>query len=113
MNKIDSIKKSRYLRVKETSQEKKLWKFLRNNRLGFKFRRQHPIDRFIMDFYCPEKKFCIEIDGSVHNKDSKEYDLSRQEFINSKGIQVIRFWNNEIDNDLTHVIEKIKKELLK
>ncbi|OGI76729.1 hypothetical protein A3C57_01680 [Candidatus Nomurabacteria bacterium RIFCSPHIGHO2_02_FULL_33_12] len=111
MNKVESIKKSRYLRQVETKEEKLLWKFLRNSRLGYKFRRQHPVDKFILDFYCPDKELCIELDGSVHNMDTKEYDKGRQEYINSKGIKVIRFWNSEINKDLPKVILKIKKEL--
>ncbi len=111
MNKIESIKKSRYLREVQTKEEQILWRFLRNAKLGYKFRRQHPVDKFILDFYCIEKKLCIELDGSVHNTDTKEYDMGRQEYLKSKSIKVVRFWNNEIHNDLVSVIEKIKKEL--
>ncbi len=111
MNKVDLIKKSRYLRKEETIEEKMLWKFLRNNKLGFKFRRQHPLDKFILDFYCPEMKLCIELDGGVHNKETKNYDLGRQEYLNSKDIKVLRFWNSEIAKNLPSVILKIKKEL--
>lgn len=112
MKKIDLIKKSRYLREVQTKEEQILWKLLRNDKLGFKFRRQHPIDRFVLDFYCPKKKLCIEIDGNVHNKHTKEYDNERENYLAGKGIKIIRFWNNEINKDIVRVINTIKKELL-
>lgn len=111
IKKIESIKKSRYLRKSQTKEEAILWEELRDNKLGYKFRRQHPIDRFILDFYCFDKKLVIELDGSVHNKETKDYDIARKEFIESKDIKIIRFWNSEIIKDLPKVIFKIKKEL--
>ena len=61
-----TITKARYLRKEETETEKILWEEIRNSRLGIKFRRQHPIDMYILDFYAPEIKLAIELDGSIH-----------------------------------------------
>ena len=69
------------LRHPQTPAEATLWQHLRNRNLGYKFRRQHPIDRFIIDFYCAEAKLCIEIDGSSHfETEQEEYDKARTEF---------------------------------
>ena len=110
MSRINLIVKARYLRHKDTKAEKILWKELRNRKLRVKFRRQHPMEKFILDFYAPEIKLAIELDGSPH-KEGHEYDRSRTEYFKSLGIKVIRFWNHEIEKDLERVIEKIKKEI--
>lgn len=110
MNKLNLIKNARYLRKEETPEEKILWKLLRDNKLHYKFRRQHPCEQFILDFYCPEKKLCIELDGQIH-KYTKEYDITRTSYLEEHGIRVIRFWNNQINKDIQNVIIKIKQEL--
>lgn len=102
--------KARYLRKEETKAEKMLWKKLRNRKLGIKFRRQHPIDNFILDFYAPEISLAIELDGSAH-KENQEYDKLRTKYLKSKNINVIRFWNSEVENNLEEVILKIKAEI--
>lgn len=105
------IKKARSLRKEDTKAEKILWKKLRGNKLKVKWRRQHPVDMYILDFYSPTIKLCIEIDGSVHNiKENKEYDKTREEYLKIKSIKTLRFWNSEIEKDLNKVIETIKKE---
>lgn len=107
-----TIIKARYLRKEETKTEQILWKKLRNKNLGIKWRRQHPIDMFILDFYAPEIKLAIELDGSVHNvKENKEYDEIRTRYLESKNIHVIRFWNSEIEKDLENVLTKIKEKI--
>lgn len=111
MNKVNSVIKVRYLRHEETKAEKILWKELRNRKLNVKFRRQHPVDRFILDFYAPEIKLGIELDGFSH-KESREYDKLRTEYFESLGIKIIRFWNIEIEQNLKSVIDKIKKNLI-
>ena len=93
-----------------TEEEIILWSVLKNNKLGYKFRRQHSIGRFIADFFCPLKRLIIELDGSQH-LDNKEYDEERTNYFESLGIKVIRFWNNEVDKNLAEVMMKIKKEL--
>ncbi len=107
-----TVSKARYLRKEETKAEKMLWKELRNNNIGVKFRRQHPIDMFILDFYAPAIKLAIELDGSVHNiKENKQYDEARTEYLKSKCITVLRFWNSEVEENLDKVLEKIKREI--
>ncbi len=74
-----------------------------------RFRRQHPIAIYILDFYCDHIKLSIEIDGHNHNvSDQHEYDLNRTEFLNSIGITEIRFTNDEVMSNIELVIEKIK-----
>ncbi|MFA5931796.1 MAG: endonuclease domain-containing protein [Candidatus Paceibacterota bacterium] len=113
---LKTIIKARYLRKEETKTEQILWEKLRNNNLGMKWRRQHPLDMFILDFYAPKIKLAIELDGSIHNiKENKEYDKDRTDYLKSKDIQVLRFWNSEVEKDLENVLNKIKektKELL-
>lgn len=111
MAKLKTIIKARYLRLEETKAEKMLWKELRNSGLGVKWRRQHPIDMFIVDFYAPKIKLAIELDGSGHNiKENKEYDQDRTFCLESKYIKVLRFWNSEVEKNLEEVLRKIKKE---
>jgi very-short-patch-repair endonuclease len=98
------------LRNRLTPEEAILWNRVKNNRLGHKFRRQHGIGNFIADFYCPLKKFAIELDGSQH-LDNEEYDKERTEFFESLGIKVIRFWNDDINKNLNGVLLKIEEEL--
>ena len=110
MAKFKTIIKARYLRKEDTGTEQILWKVLRNNNQGVKWRRQHPVDMFILDFYAPSIKLAVELDGSTHNiKETKEYDKIRTEYLESKNINLIRFWNSEIENNLSGVLDKIKK----
>jgi very-short-patch-repair endonuclease len=98
------------LRQPQTPAEQKLWLHLRNRQLdGFKFRRQHPIDRFIIDFYCAEAKLCIEIDGDSH-AEQIEYDQARTEYLNERGYTVIRFTNREVFNQCEAVLQAIAAE---
>ena len=107
MSKLQAMTKARYLRKEETEAEKILWEELRNSKIGIKFRRQHPIDKFILDFYAPKIKLAIELDGKDH-KENKRYDKIRTEFLESKNIKVLRFWNSEVEKDLKGVLKKIK-----
>lgn len=100
------------LRNRITPQEKLLWCKLKNNQLGYKFRRQHSIGHFITDFYCAEKKLVIELDGGQH-LDNQEYDQERSEYFESLNIRVIRFWNDELNTNIDGVVMKIEKELIK
>ena len=104
-------KNARNLRKNLTKQEWKLWNIIKNRQFyGFRFRRQFPIEPYIVDFICREKKIIIEIDGSQHNQtDNIEYDKNRTEFLNAQGYSVIRFWNNEIDNNIEGVYLKLKQ----
>ena len=109
----DKFKFSKTLRENPTPQESKLWNALRNNQLnGFKFRQQHPLNRFVADFYCHKAKLVIEIDGGYHDeKMQKLYDNWRNEVINEFGISILRFRNEEVDNSFEHVLSKIKEFL--
>jgi len=93
-----------------TQSERKLWGYLKNKKLGYKFRRQHVIDDFIADFVCLSKKLIIEVDGKIHEF-QKEYDAMRTFTLNEKGYRVIRFTNEEVQNNLQIVIDNIKMEL--
>jgi len=95
-----------------TPQEKKLWQVLRNHQFyGFEIRRQYPIDKYIVDFICRSKKIIIEIDGGQHNeKDAVEYDKTRTFDLEKLGYKVIRFWNNDINNNLEGVYRTLQKE---
>ena len=101
---------ARVLRKNQTPQEQKLWNLIRNNQLGVKFKRQYPIGNYIVDFVCREKWLVIELDGSQHNEDENILnDNERTLYLNSRGFKVIRFWNNDINNNIEGVILEIKK----
>jgi len=93
--------------------EEKIWKeILRKNQTGFRFLRQKPINRFILDFYCSELDLAIEIDGSSHDK-KKNYDLERDKFLKLIGIRTIRLTNDEILNDIEMIKQKLRVSLVK
>ncbi len=96
------------MRRDATPAERKLWNGLRNSRLNVgKFRRQVPIGRYIADFYCTEAKLVIEVDGITHSEPAD--DATRTAWLNTQGIHVIRFWNNEIMENLDGVIWKVSE----
>ncbi len=109
-NKSESLSYRRKLRNEPTPQEIMLWARLKNNGTGFKFRRQHGIGKYILDFYCPSKKLAIEIDGSQH-QDNENYDRMRDDLVSNFGIKTLRFWNNEINTNIEGVLMKIGEEL--
>jgi very-short-patch-repair endonuclease len=85
--------------------EKILWAKIRNQQLGVKFRRQHGIGRYIVDFYCPECALVIELDGDSHYQEgAQEYDAIRDEFMRSMDLQVLRFTNVDVMNNLESVV---------
>jgi very-short-patch-repair endonuclease len=101
--------RARELRNNATDAERALWRQLRLWQLeGFKFRRQQPLGRFIVDFVCLEKRVVIELDGGQH-AEQKEYDAERDAWLRAEGFKVLRFWNNEVLKS----IEVIKEEILK
>ena len=105
----NTFEKASLLRSNMTETEKILWEKLRNRTVfKVKFRRQHPIGIFIVDFYCHELKLAIEIDGGIHlRKDIIEYDDGRSHDIEKYGIRILRFTNDEILSDLTKVLDEI------
>ena len=102
-------KMARHLRKNLTPQERKLWSILRNkNFYGYKFKRQCPIWKYIVDFVCIEQRLIIEVDGSGHNlNQNKSYDKQRTEYFETRGFTVLRFRNNEIENNIEEVADKI------
>lgn len=96
------------MRHNPTEAENKMWQILRNNQLGYKIRRQHQIGQYIVDFICLEKKLIIECDGGQHNE---TVDKERTLFLENEGFRVIRFWNNEILNNIEGCWEIIQKSL--
>ena len=100
------------MREHATPTERMLWQRIRNNQLGVKFRRQHPIGNYIADFYCHKFKLVIELDGKYHNRDNqKKADSLRDMDMKVLGIKVLRFDDDDVVNDLETVITKIKKDI--
>ena len=100
------------LRNRETYPEKLLWSRLRNNQLGYHFRRQHPLSNYIVDFYCEPLKLVIEVDGSIHADPIVVIeDKNKEESLRSYGLDVIRFTNESIVKDITAVTELIKAKI--
>jgi very-short-patch-repair endonuclease len=100
---------ARQLRRKQTPAEQILWECLRDRRLaGLKFRRQHPIDKFIADFYCHEARLVVEVDGAVHReKNQAERDALRTEVLRQFGLSVVRVTNTEVETALRKVLTRI------
>src|SRR5258708_2171982 len=107
--KIEARAKS--LRRESTPAESLLWKIIRNRSVkGFKFRRQHPIKHFIVDFYCHSAKLIIEIDGDIHEVDEiKIYDKEREGILQNLGLTVLRFTNEEVFSDPSRIINSVEK----
>ncbi|HPN72177.1 MAG TPA: aminotransferase class V-fold PLP-dependent enzyme, partial [Saprospiraceae bacterium] len=103
------FERAKRMRTNQTSSERLLWEAINGKQLrGLKFRRQHPILTYILDFYCHELKLGIEIDGDSHNEEQQKlYDQKRTELLNAKGITIIRFGNQKIQNDLEGVLAEI------
>ena len=96
-----------------TIAERRLWNFLKLKQIGgVRFRRQHSIGKYIVDFCAVKEKLVIELDGSQHLAE-EEHDNARTEFLNSKGFRVIRFWNNDVMNHIEGVIQEIETEIQK
>ncbi len=100
------------LRKRSTDAEKLLWKYLRSKQLeGLKFRRQQPIDNYIVDFICFERRIIIEVDGGQHSVE-KNKDRERDNYLNKQGFVVLRFWNNEVLTNIGGVFEVIRRNCL-
>jgi very-short-patch-repair endonuclease len=108
-NKKEYEKKRRYLRKNMTKAEIFLWSKLKGKQLnGLKFRRQCGINNYVVDFYCPELKLAIEIDGGVHYYDSRAiFDKQRQRDIEDLGIKVLRYTNNDVIKNIEGVLNNI------
>jgi very-short-patch-repair endonuclease len=100
------------LRKRPTNAEQLLWKHLRLKQIeGFKFRRQQPVDNYIVDFVCLGKRIVIEVDGGQH-EEQKEEDIVRDKYLRQQGFNVLRFWNNEVLQNINGVLEIIRGNCL-
>ena len=103
---------ARRLRRHETKAEKFLWSKLGNKQLGVKFRRQHPLYTYIVDFYCHSHRLVVEIDGPVHNTKDANFDNSvRSQDFKEYKIEIIRFTNDDVLSDIETVLQKIRFHL--
>ncbi|MEN6621689.1 MAG: endonuclease domain-containing protein, partial [Smithella sp.] len=109
----EMLERVRELRRNATEAEALLWELLRDRHLeGFKFRRQHPLGGYILDFYCHEARLAVEIDGAVHHEaDQAQHDADRSAYLNEQGIRVIRFWNHEVLSQTDAVLQKILEQI--
>ena len=111
-NKESTKEKRREFKKEMTECEKILWRHIRNDALGVRFRRQYGIGNYIADFYCPNLKLVIELDGSQHfTEEGLEYDKIRENFMKNLGIKTLRFNNNDIINNIEGVLEEINNNL--
>ena len=105
----DILHNARELRTVQTDAETLLWRLLRDRRFGgHKFRRQHPVGRYILDFYCQKENLAVELDGGGHaDPEQVEYDRERTRYLEGAGIRVVRFWNHEVLKETEAVLERI------
>ena len=109
----DILKNARSLRSKQTDAEQLLWGLVRDRRFaGKKFRRQHPIGRYILDFYCHECRLAVELDGGQHNdEETRSRDDRRSRFLREQGVRVVRFWNHDVLLQTESVLESLWDEV--
>ena len=99
----------RQLRNNMTYSEKIVWMFLRKNQMKVRFLRQYSVDNYVIDFYCPQLKLAVEIDGDIHDlPEQKEYDIERQKHIEQFGIKFIRIKNEELFGNPNKAFDKIE-----
>jgi imidazole glycerol-phosphate synthase subunit HisF len=105
-----TFKNARMLRKRATDSEELLWQKLSKNQvLGLRFKRQHPIAFYVADFYCHKAKLVIELDGKYHDlEQQKSYDINRTAVLNELGLRVLRFSDKEIFEDIDRVVDAIK-----
>jgi very-short-patch-repair endonuclease len=104
---------ARFLRMNMTDAERRLWKKLESRKFrNLKFRRKHPLKKYILDFYCPEYKVAIDVDDGIHSKTGQvEYDKPRTEYLRESGIREIRFTEEDIILDINETLRKIESFL--
>lgn len=103
--------RARKLRKKQSNAETLLWSTLRGRQLGAKFRRQHVIGRFIVDFVCLEKRLIIELDGEQHDGQQAHSDLKRQAWLESESYVVLRYWTRDFFHNFDEIVEQIRETL--
>jgi very-short-patch-repair endonuclease len=108
-----TLENARFLKKVMTESEVILWEQLRNRKLkGYKFRRQYPVASYIVDFYCHECRLIVELDGEIHKQnDNPEYDKGRASELESLGLRIVRFTNEEVEEDISLVLNKISASL--
>ncbi len=112
MNRNFILGQAKKLRKNLTDAEKILWQKVRKRGLGYKFVRQYVFDnKYILDFYCAERKLAIELDGGQHNENIK--DEERSEYLENRGCKILRFWNNEFMNNIEGCLAVIMEHLQK
>ena len=106
-----ALARRRALRGRATDAEKLLWRLLRSRQfVGLKFRRQHPVGRYIVDFYCAARRLAVELDGGQHfTIEGQAYDRRRTEYLARREIRVLRFTNNELFENTEGVLELIRQ----
>jgi very-short-patch-repair endonuclease len=102
---------AQHMRANPTPAAKLLWERLRNKQLGVKFRREHAIGRYLVDFYCSQARLAIELDG-LHHQEQRLYDEERTMLIEEHGVRVIRFSNEEVLSDADDVVRRIEAAVL-
>ena len=108
-----NIQRARQLRQNETWAEKLVWRWLRSRRFtNCKFRRQHPVGPYVLDFFCEEAELNLELDGSQHGfPDGRKHDAAREKFLQARGIKTLRFWNSYLRRHGQSVRDTIFSEL--
>jgi very-short-patch-repair endonuclease len=107
---IAMVNIARDLRSRQTQSEAILWKALRHRQFGHKFRRQHPIGRFVVDFFCPEGQLAVEIDGLIHDY-QRAADIERQQIIEEENVRFVRVTADQVEHDLPQVLAIIRAAL--
>jgi very-short-patch-repair endonuclease len=108
MDKGEILNNAKTLRTHQTDAEQRLWHHLRAHRfMNLKFKRQKPVGHYIVDFVCLERRLIIEIDGGQHTEQA-QYDQQRDAWLRNQGYTILRFWNNEVMQQLESVLEQIR-----
>lgn len=104
----------RELRRSQTDAERAFWAKVRNKQFfGMKFFRQYSFGPYILDFYCPAIKLAVELDGGQHNlPEGREYDAERTHYLNAQGVEVVRFWNNEVLSQMESVLACLELKII-
>jgi len=112
-NKSSEKEKRRKLRQNQTNAEELVWRYLRNKQmLGYKFKRQYSVDHFVIDFYCPELKLAVEVDGASHNDPERQKnDISRQKYLEAFNIKFVRIKDEELLGNPNNEFMKIENAI--
>ena len=112
-NKSSEKEKRRKLRQNQTNVEDLVWRYLRNRQLlGYKFKRQYSVDHFVIDFYCPELKLAVELDGASHNNPEQiEYDIKRQKYLEEFNIKFVRIKDEDLFGNTNQAFMKIENTI--